>query len=400
MRLLFISYHFPPSRAARSLQLGKLVKYLLRRQVALDVVTAGAEAGTPVDAQVGQWLEQPGIQLRPVASPPRSGLDWVAVALRGENFPGWRRNASGEAIRLLSAAGPQAFDAMVSFAFPVDSHLAGLAVKRRFPGLTWIAHWSDPWASNPYVIQGGWRQGLLARTEARICAASDAVVTVSEELTQHFAARHGGDERRFRTLHHVFDPEQYPPSEAPSGGPLVFRYLGGFSERRSPAVLFRSIEAARSHGGDLARMRIELVGEKMDDVARRINEIQPGLASTTGAIPYAESLRLMRASDALLLIDADQDFSPYFPSKLADYFGAGRPILAISPKESCTTRLIREFGGRCWAHHDAEQFGAALAGVLQQGRAALAAPDAARVAAFRADQIAKRFEAIVRDVRR
>ena len=52
----------------------------------------------------------------------------------------------------------------------------------------------------------------------------------------------------------------------------------------------------------------------------------------------------MLDADMLLILDAPFDISVFFPSKLVDYIGAQKPILAITPEGSCAD-IVREAGG-------------------------------------------------------
>ena len=52
----------------------------------------------------------------------------------------------------------------------------------------------------------------------------------------------------------------------------------------------------------------------------------------------------MLEADMLLILDAPFDISVFFPSKLVDYIGAQKPILAITPEGSCAD-IVREVGG-------------------------------------------------------
>ena len=66
-------------------------------------------------------------------------------------------------------------------------------------------------------------------------------------------------------------------------------------------------------------------------------------------IPYAsraESLRLQRDSEALLLLvpDADGRGKGVLSGKVFEYLAAGRPILAVVPPDGAAADLIRETG--------------------------------------------------------
>jgi hypothetical protein len=57
-------------------------------------------------------------------------------------------------------------------------------------------------------------------------------------------------------------------------------------------------------------------------------------------ITYADSFQLMKDSDVLLLIDFLGDFSPIMLGKLGDYFFFNKPIIALAPENSETSRLM------------------------------------------------------------
>lgn len=371
MKLLMVSYHFPPSKAARSLQLGKLCKQLLRTGVELDVVTVALQAipGKDMDEDVGGWIEEGPIRIFRVPSPPRNWLDNMRSAIQGENFVGWRKNATRKAMELLRQSGASSYDAIVTFAMPLDSHLVGLNVKKHFPAVPWISHFSDPVANNPYLNNDRFvRHCMLARYEKNIFEYSNMVLSVSESLTEDLKKRYRGYAEKFNTLPHVYDPEQYPEVAPPGAGPLVIRYLGGFSRLRRPDILIEACRMAKADGADLARLKFEFIGTGIEEAAEALNAITPGLCVTHGYVGYRESLKLMRTANLLLLVDADVEFSPYYPSKLVDYFGSQRPVLAISPSHSYSSRLVSESGGKCYAHHECEQLSRYLADLCSFGR--------------------------------
>jgi len=55
---------------------------------------------------------------------------------------------------------------------------------------------------------------------------------------------------------------------------------------------------------------------------------------------YLESLEIQQRADVLLILEAVSDVSPFMPGKLADYLMANKPILALTPKTSETTRIL------------------------------------------------------------
>jgi hypothetical protein len=68
-------------------------------------------------------------------------------------------------------------------------------------------------------------------------------------------------------------------------------------------------------------------------------------------IPYLEALRWLLAADALMVVGSDDP--GYVPSRLANVFWVGRPILAIAaPAGSLAARLAEWGGPTAFAAHD------------------------------------------------
>ncbi len=73
---------------------------------------------------------------------------------------------------------------------------------------------------------------------------------------------------------------------------------------------------------------------------KRFLEGQEWIRFSSDRISYPESMQLLNQSDVLLLIDFDADFSPIMLGKLGDYFYFNKPIIALTPKKSETSRLL------------------------------------------------------------
>src|SRR4029453_1744450 len=96
----------------------------------------------------------------------------------------------------------------------------------------------------------------------------------------------------------------------------------------------------------LARLRIELVGRWLcpdrEAVERRLRR-HPNVVHRE-PVPYRGALGLMCGADALLHVDVPTDRRYFRPSKLVEYLGANRPIVAFcSP--GAGERFAREAGG-------------------------------------------------------
>lgn len=155
-----------------------------------------------------------------------------------------------------------------------------------------------------------------------------------------------------RTAHlpYFYDPMLYPQprTSANSDNESILRIMyGGLLNWhwRSPETFFRAWHAFLA-ACPVAKSRIEFVlFGRMDEqcwelakeleIADHIDQRPP--------VGYTEFLSEISHADLLLYIDAkDQEF--FNPSKVADYFGTRRPILAFSAVDSDVSKMLHECG--------------------------------------------------------
>ena len=73
-------------------------------------------------------------------------------------------------------------DAIISFAQPWISHQVALRVKRSYPRLPWIAHFSDPWVDSPYFNPKDLKEKMRAiQSEAEIIELADQIIFTNED---------------------------------------------------------------------------------------------------------------------------------------------------------------------------------------------------------------------------
>jgi glycosyltransferase involved in cell wall biosynthesis len=233
-------------------------------------------------------------------------------------------------------------DVLMTFGQPMVDHLAGLRIKRK-TGVRWIAHFSDPWADNPFnPVAKEW----LAKEAAVLEAADSAVFTSQETVDLVYAKYPDAWRTKARVLPHAFDASLYPDIN-PTGDHIKVRYLGNLFAGRGPQPLFDALAILQDRSPKhLHRVRFEFVGETMAGMDRHplMSRLPPGCVSFLPKVTYLESLALMKSADLLLNIDASADISVFLPSKLVDYVGAARPIFGITPPGTSAT-LVRELGG-------------------------------------------------------
>jgi glycosyltransferase involved in cell wall biosynthesis len=338
--LIFLSWAYPPMNYPRAIQVARLAAHLDRRP--LKIFCFGAEGdGTEANMNgvtVTRFAEPAAMRFLTRLTPQK-----LRVALLAPDPQRPWAMAAARRIAASQSIAPE--DVLVTFGQPMSSHLAGLALKRRF-GNRWIAHFSDPWADNPLAPPVPLLRARNLAAERQVVAAADQLLFTSAETVELVMAKYPPTARqKASVLPHAFDATLYPP-QGMASGPFILRYLGTLYGKRGPQPLFQGLAAMAARAPDLVkRIRVELVGE----VSPRLKDepmpaMPPGLVRFVPAVGYRDSLALMRSADLLLQIDAPAEKNVFLASKLVEYAGARRPILGITPPGTAA-RLIHELGG-------------------------------------------------------
>lgn len=376
MKLLVISFCFPPAAMPRSIQVARLLRHLRGFET---VLVHG---------------EDPQARFDPTIEP--DAVDEIATRIRVPlPRPAWRRYVTAAADRLklpLWNRMPDAYrpwrrpaleavetwwlrdgppDLLVTFGNPMTDHLVGLALSRKHR-IPWIAHFSDPWVDNPYHRQHAIDLAVNVRLERAVLRRADRLGFPSEAMADFVLRRHPAELRRkIFVLPAAFDPG-FSSRTLPESDTIVLRHIGEFYGPRTPGPLFAALRILQEgNPGALDAVRIELIGGVQPGAfeAAGIRELRPGLIHTRVHVSHRESLELMSSADGLLLIDGpSDDRSIFLQSKLIEYIGVERPIFGIAPAGPATM-LIEQLGGPSADPSDPARVAQELGGFIALPRA-------------------------------
>ncbi len=241
------------------------------------------------------------------------------------------------------------YEVMVTWSQPHSSHLIGLKLKSSLKiSPKWIAHFSDPWISNPYFEVKSWVKRVNENLFNQVLKKADAISVTNEYV---IAAEEGfsiaQNQDKVHVVPHSFLPSMYS-SEKKSRPklPIILRYIGSFYGLRRPDPILSALAVLQANEPSIAKkLRVEFIGAKLDEKALKdIEKLKLVSIEVLPSVSFRESLGLMQNADLLLIIDAPMEMSPFLPSKLIDYIGSNVPVLAFTPPGP-SADLVKELGG-------------------------------------------------------
>jgi hypothetical protein len=387
MRILAIVYCYPPMRVPASLCYLKLVCGLAELGHRVDIVT--------IDPLSFEWISEdlldPDLmKLRPTGVrehrvwSPEGSLPIRLVKRFGftrELFHRFLEPRKSEWVlsarwTLRKLRGSD-FDVVLSCSQPHANHLLGRWIQKR-TGLPWVAYFSDPWIGNVYSKPMSTRAlQWNIRQEADVLAKADRILFTSQEMLNSVAERYPHEvTQKLGVLPHCFVPAWFggegSAREHDPNRPVVFLHTGHFYGPRTPTPFFKGIEELHKRGRIEGPVRFEFYGSMKEDHRRYVD--RPGLRELVGVhepVGYLDSLKLMRRSDVLVVIDApvgNGEESVFLPSKLIDYLGSGREILGVTPEKGATARFLKGKGFTTCPGDDVERVAEAIAAAITKAR--------------------------------
>ncbi len=354
--VLCVGYSCPPILDPQSILLAKMLRPLrehgyLLHVVALDPLSCQART----DASLGALLPADSQVVRIRASERRLWFRALQRAWPASlGMPDKHVSAHARAVRAgRSLAAKVKPTALFSWAQYHSCGLVALRLKQRLR-LPWVAHFSDPWYSNPYRRPTALEGWVNQRLERSVVTGADAIVFVNDETRDATLERYPrGFRAKAHVIPHCFEANLYPSGRSPHEG-IVFRHIGHFYGARGIRPLLEAIRTLRTAKPTLLTgVVFEFVGRIRDSEVADVRTLGlEDLVRLRPGVGYVDSLREMRDADVLLLVEAPAATNLFLPSKLVDYLGSGTPVLALTPSRGPAARLLEGTGDTVVAPDD------------------------------------------------
>lgn len=365
IRLLLISYYFPPCGGAAVQRWMKLLPELAKQDIEIHVLcSSGGDYPETDDTLLDAIPAQINIHRTPA---PSMGKVWRMIFGDRKSMPYgnlgyqqsgsflarmliwirlnliipdlrvfWNRRARLAALDILRG---NHFDVIVTTGPPHSTHLIGMALKKS-TGIRWIADWRDPWSGvyyfrlSPPSALSMWFHRLL---EAKVCRTADLNITVSRHLAKTLPCDNT------MVLYNGYDAGAYPNSrECTLDNVFRIKYVGRITAGQDANALLAVLKQVC---GDMP-VQLSFVGTVLSDVfLSKLREIPDLELRVIPFVPYRQALSEMSHSDLLLLLINDYPgHEGMLTSKLFEYIGAGRPVLGLGPRGGEAEEILIQYG--------------------------------------------------------
>lgn len=369
MRVFVASWFFPPSTSSEGIVTYKLLHHSAFQY---DVVSSSSNLWG-----YAKRFETDAENIR-------------VIPIDTDDLNEWR-DRTVELFRTMNAETP--YDAFMTRCMPNESLEIGLKIKEEYPNLKWICSLADPVANNPYWLyaisnipdlnadekkainedlklpRAKWRRNWLDHPSNSIrdqfywkniqdqaLQKADMIITPSIEQRDYMDPEKTAWSK-FLIVPHSYDEDLNRQADTVyewDKNQIHFVYTGYSDTLRSLIPFVNAVHYIHDRYPTLLdKIKIHFFGNYPREIIDRAYAFQVAdVFDFQGNVSYLETLALMKQADWLLHVDAYFEYLPggsiFFAGKLADYMGAGKPILALTGEESPAGMMVAQYGGiRC-----------------------------------------------------
>ena len=375
MKVLIITYYWPPAGGSGVQRWLKFVKYL--QEFGIEPVVYTVENANYLKQDTSLLNEVPkGIEIlkQPIWEPTAllfwkkskqqtKGISNVSKGgflsfIRGNFFiPDpkvfWVKPSVSYLQKYLDA---NDIDVIISTGPPHSVHLIAERLHQK-NDIKWLADFRDPWSDlyyNKDFKQLAFAKNKNRKLEESVLKNADCIVTVSNSLKQEFAKI----AKKVEVITNGFDDEFVTAENAILDTKFSISYIGLLPKQSNPKLLFKVLKALCEESLNFKKdLQLNFIGDISEEVKVVIEENK--LLQNTNFVGYVSHRKAIeyqnKSQVLLLLIPNVKNNKGILTGKLFEYLKAKRPILAIGPAKGDLAAILQETNSGVIVNFDAEE---------------------------------------------
>lgn len=231
-------------------------------------------------------------------------------------------------------------DAIISTGPPHSMHMIAMLVKEK-TGIKWISDFRDPWTEIDYFHQLPLTKRSKSKhleLEKKVITSSDALIVVGETMKESFDKLNSN----IHVITNGFD-EESRNENVDIDSNFTITHIGMMNADRNPTVLWEALKEIVKKNDEFRKdLKIQLVGKIAPEVEESIRDFDENNIVLIDYVNHQEAKVFQRKSQLLLLaINNVPSAKGILTGKLFEYLQANRPILGVGPTDGDAAEIIK-----------------------------------------------------------
>ena len=232
-------------------------------------------------------------------------------------------------------------DTIITSGPPHSLHLIGLELKKELD-IKWISDFRDPWTEIDYFEQLPLTKKSIQihqQLEKEVVEKSDAVLVVGKTMKENFNQY----SNNIHVITNGFD-DDIIFDESELDKKFTIAHVGLMNADRNPISLWKSISEICKENTDFAEeYQIQFVGKMAPEVRDSLEKYQIKNVVDIGYVSHQEVITYQQKAQVLFLpVNNVKSAKGIITGKIFEYLQANRPILAIGPINGDLAEIINE----------------------------------------------------------
>ncbi|MBM4171371.1 MAG: glycosyltransferase family 4 protein [Ignavibacteria bacterium] len=364
-KVLILAYYYPPMGLSGVQRILKFTKYMPKFNWQPTVITTGDVAYFAHDFSLLKEAEKAGVNiirteafdLNSIIGRKYGTLNMPKEAVRKiysnfsktffipDNKKSWAKKAYKKAQELLKK---EHFNILFVTIPPYSSFVYAAKLKNEF-NIPLFVDYRDLWYGNHFAFYPTYYHKYKHRKlEYKSLKASNKVIVINRKIKEKLLTTYP-----FLTyddisiIPHGYDPEDFQKLEIESSASKIkLTYSGIFYESITPEFFLKAFKQLLIERPDIAaKYELEFIGHLRSENTKLITELNLNeYIRNLGYIEHKDVVIKIASSTILwMMIGESKNSDTISTSKLFEYFGTGKPILASVPDGTAKTSL-QEYG--------------------------------------------------------
>jgi hypothetical protein len=364
-KVLFIAYYFPPMGLSGVQRTLKFTRYLKDYNWDVTVLTANKTGYFAHDTSLLREVEESGIKVVRTSGKDINSLlankgtikmpaEFIRKAFSRlsnilfipDNKISWAKKALQKGRELLQN---EKFDVIFVSGPPFSAFNTGRKLKKEFD-IPLVVDYRDLWLGNQFMFHATpIHKAIHKKMEYQVLKAADKIITtnrrVKEEIIKNYKFLSFED---IYIIPHGYDPKDFENAflNQKTNNKLWITYSGIFYEYISPKYFLKAFNKLKVERPDIAQnIELHFVGFLRKENKRLIRKLKlQEYVKEYGYLEHKDSIKKLMSSDILwLMIGNGKNADTVSSSKLFEYFGTRKPVIACVP-ESSIKIAVEEYG--------------------------------------------------------
>lgn len=240
-------------------------------------------------------------------------------------------------------------DMIYSTSGPYSDHIIGYFLKDRFNKL-WVCDFRDEWTNNPYVNfdKKNIYFQIISKMEENILLKANKIITTTPLARENYLNILGVPKEKIVTITNGYDEEDFKnvKLKKEKNDKFTIIHNGMLYMIRTPETFLSAIKKLVDET-KIDKDKIEIIFSYTENKEMWLNYLRDNnmesIVSFKDYMSHEESVELSINSNLLLLIVGPGEKNKgVYTGKVFEYLRMGKPIVALSPKESVVEKLLKE----------------------------------------------------------